>query len=50
MDNTTSAISSREVRIPSGRVWLQGDLAQPLVMVGKWHNKVTELVKILAKP
>lgn len=29
MDNTISAISSREVRIPSGKVWLQGDLAQP---------------------
>lgn len=38
--------------LPEGSVSFtsSGDLAKPLVMVGKWHDKKTTMVKILTKP
>lgn len=38
--------------LPEGSVSFTstGDLAKPLVMVGKWHSGKTELVKILTQP
>jgi branched-chain amino acid transport system substrate-binding protein len=52
-DEVNSVLKSLEVNnLPEGSVSFtsSGDLAHPLVLVGKWHNKATKMVKVLAKP
>lgn len=52
-DQVNSVLKGLQVTgLPEGSVSFisTGDLAKPLVLVGRWHNKKTELVKVLAKP
>lgn len=56
-DTSSSAVNAAMANLvvtglPEGSVSFDstGDLAHPLIMAGRWHNKQTDLVKILAKP